>query len=171
MLKLPLCEGEGGCNFATTDFICDITSGISAILYKPELIKNKGHYRFKDHFVEFMEKYYPWKEEGLDPQEGTKIIYEWMRHPITHRLGIVIISQEQPVSILKLPLNNNQIRELEDLSKEINLKTIEKKNGTYSINVLGLYRGVHKMLKSLFRDENRMQQVNEFLMKLLPYSH
>jgi len=54
MLKHPLHKFEGGCNFATADFICDIISGISATLFKPDKGLNKERFR------ELTQKYYPW---------------------------------------------------------------------------------------------------------------
>ncbi len=158
MLLLPLHRYMGGCNFATANFICNIISGISAILYKPtEGLQN-------DRFKDLMKKYYPWSEEGFEPQLGTDIIYKWMRNPITHRLGFVLPQKgEHRITIAKSPLNIQQIEDLENLSKSSILKTIEDKgDGIYSINVLGFYRGLHKMLKKLFEDKNEMQRTNEY---------
>lgn len=155
MLLLPLHKNMGGCNFATIDFICDIISGVSAILYKPyEGIR-------KDRFKEIMRNYYPWKEEGIEPGEGIKIIYNWVRNPITHRLGF-LSKDEKPTIIEKSPLNIDQIEEIEDISKPIDLKTIEIKGDGIRINVLGLYRGLHVMLKKLFRNENEMKRTEEY---------
>lgn len=158
MLLLPLSRCEGGCNFSAADFICDVISGISAVLYKPDEGIDK------DRFKELMQNYYPWKEEGFDPQKGTEIIWNWMRNPITHRLGLVLPAKgERPVVVAKSPLNIRQIEELEDISKQIKIKTIEvKEDGTYLINVLGFYRGLHKMLKNLFGDKNQMQRTNKY---------
>ncbi len=159
MLKLPLDGPKGGCNFAAANFICDIISGISAILYKP--YEGLGNDRVKG----FMEKYYPWKEEGFDPQEGTKIITKWMRNSITHRLGIVLSQerQERPVEIAKRPLTDQEIVELENQSKPKISKTIRvKEDGTYSISVLELYRGLQKMLKNLFEDKVEIQRTNKY---------
>ena len=52
MLKHPLCESEGGCNFATANYICDIISGISVILYRPDDGLEK------ERFKELMQNYY-----------------------------------------------------------------------------------------------------------------
>lgn len=157
MLQLPLHGPKGGCNFATANFICDVISGISVILYKPE--EGLQNDRFKD----LMKKYYPWNEEGFEPQQGIDI-YKGMRNSITHRLGFALSQRgERPVTIAKSPCNIQQIEELEDLSKPFILKTIEvNEDGTHSISVLGLYRGLHKMLKKLFEDRNEMQKTNEF---------
>ena len=64
MLKHPLCESEGGCNFATANYICDIISGISVILYRPDDGLEK------ERFKELMQNYYSWAEEGFDPGQG-----------------------------------------------------------------------------------------------------
>lgn len=156
MLLHPLCSREGGCNFSATSFICNIVSGISAILFKPD--KGIG----KDRFKELMEKYYPW-DEDIDPKKGTKIIWN-ARNPITHRLGILVPRRgESSVRISKEPLTIRQIKKLENLSKASNIKTIiQERDNVYSINVIGLYRGLHKMLKNLFEDKVEMQKTNRY---------
>lgn len=107
-----------------------------------------------------MKEYYPWNEEGVDPECGSSIIWRWMRNPITHRLGLLSTS-EPPVVITKSPLNIQQIEELEDLSIPIHtLRTIVKEKDTYYISVSGLYRGLHNMLKRLFEDKEEMQRAS-----------
>lgn len=166
MLKQPLCESDGGCNFAAANFICDIISGISSVLYKP----NKGIE--KDRFEELMKNYYPWATEGRDPEEGYRIIYKWMRHSITHRLGFFLPAQKTPpagepviIAKSKHPLNFKQIKELEDLSKlsAFDQTIVDTKRWPrYEVRVEGLYRGLHKMLKNLFKDKQQMQNTNSF---------
>ena len=156
MLLHPLCPREGGCNFSATSFICNIISGISAILFKPDEGIDK------DRFKELMKKYYPW-DESIDSKIGSEIIWK-ARNPITHRLGILIPERDEfPVKIRKSPLSMQQIKELEDLSIPSNIKTIiRERDNVYSINVLGLYRGLHKMLENLFQDKKQMQKTNEY---------
>lgn len=161
MLKQPLSESDGGCNFAAANFICDIISGISVILYKPD--EGLGD----DRSEELMQNYYPWDKEDITSAKGYKIIHS-TRNAITHRLGLKKIpgSKEIPVGIKKSQLTVSEINELENLFEPrpwYGRKTIEvEADGSYSIIVMGFYRGLLEMLKKLFEDKNQMQKTDKF---------
>jgi hypothetical protein len=173
MLKHPLREGEGGCNFALFNFICDVISGISITLYKPEelckvYLGKKG--RPTDFATELMKEHYPWEEEGITPEEKDRVVKViWnVRHSLTHRIGIAL-PQEKGVSIDKPPrgCTDDKIEKLEDLSKQIEIKAIKEVGDLVHVNVLGFYRGLHKMLRNLCKNEKQMQRANEFWGKVL----
>ncbi|MEM0385690.1 MAG: hypothetical protein QXH64_04470, partial [Nitrososphaeria archaeon] len=167
MLKHPLPENncKGGCNFALFNFMVDVVSGISITLYDPKeleaYLQGKGNKDF-DHFKDLLNDFYPWREEGVqDPKGIIDIIWD-TRNSLTHRIGLVFPGEKQ-VKIRKCRLSDNDIRELEDISrfnKYDNLRTFDPKENC--INLIRFYRGTYKMLNRLFTDSCYMNRADAF---------
>lgn len=86
MLRLPLPENgiTAGQNFAITQVLMTVISGVSVTLYD-----QKG--KSGDLFKAAVEKYFPWEQEpcnDVPPKAAAGIIYDVFRNPLTHAAGL-----------------------------------------------------------------------------------
>lgn len=162
MLKLPLPTAgiDAGCNFATTAMLCNLISGISVILYTPKSKKRDSGTKFK----ELLRNFYSW-ERGESKGEKAKIIYKFARNPLAHSLG-TLEKNSLPVSILKSPLSETQIEEIEhSVTRPTWVPLAVTGDSTrYDFSVAGLYWGVFHLVGSLAKDTGHMQQAEQRLM-------
>lgn len=175
MLRLPV-EGEdwepAGCNFAATNTLLAIVSGLS-VLMTPNLSgKGKSEAWFKG----ALSKYYPW---DLQPTEGDTTphgicgtinhLYTQFRNPLAHSLGL---KQEgnYRVQIEKDALSENEIEQIESSASAPGAAVAyhpssEGQDGPEAIilNVANLYWGVRVMLKRMTEDKQLMQDLGSKL--------
>jgi len=173
LLRLPLCEYEGGCNFVLFNVICHLIDAVSFFFYNPDegiikMISKKGRPNSKLLFKALLKKYYPWERDEIkdikEREEIVEILWE-VRNSITHRLGIHIpslSSEKNRVSLDKHPLTQEEIARLEDLNKNISKKAFRREDGL-TINLPVFYRRFLETLRNLFKDEESMRNADEKL--------
>lgn len=148
-----------GCNFAAAAALCNLISGISRVLYTPKAPKIGSGTRFK----ELLENFYPW-----DPRErkaeNAKVIYDLVRNPLTHSLG-VLSNSSLPICIRKGPLTEAQLRRIEDSSVRPSWapQAVTRASIGYDLSVWGLYWGVFHLLRRLAKDTKQMQAAEKRL--------
>ncbi len=105
MMKLPR-PSQGlpaGCNFAAALTLCNLIAGIAAILYR----RDKGASGKGGGFVALMVKYYPWapEETKKSKEKMAEILYELVRNPLAHSLGVpqTPLQQKSEIVIKKPP--------------------------------------------------------------------
>jgi len=161
MMRLPLPEVglRAGLNFSAAVMLCNLISGISVVLYTPPSSKLRSGEKFKT----LLENYYPW-EIGENKKDKAKIIYDLIRNPLAHSLG-VLKKGVMPISIEKSPLGENQLENIEYSEMRptwvplaITYLSVERKN---LLSVSGLYWGVFQLLKRIARDEKQMQEAEK----------
>lgn len=164
MLKLPIGSLglDAGCNFAAASTLCNLISGISVMMYTPvNGGKRRGDRRKR--FCELMIIYYPWGT-GEKREEKTKVLYDLIRNPLAHSLGI-FDKQQYCITIRKFdpPLDNHRIETIEssDVCPTWLHQAVIGGNNSYDINVEGLYWGVFHLLKQLACDRTQMEQVEK----------
>jgi hypothetical protein len=160
MLKLPLPEVgiKAGCNFSAAAMLCNLISGISVVLYTP---KNKNIGSGK-RFRELLKEYYPW-EDGENRQQKSEIIYDFIRNPLAHSLG-VLKRGSLPIAIHKDALTEEQIEEMEKSYIRPSWVPFAVKNnpkGDYILSVWGLYWGVFHLVGNLTKDTGQMQEAEK----------
>ena len=85
-----LVDAEGGGNFASCTLLLDVIAGLSVCLYSRqgriglETSRDRG-----DRYREFLQQYYPWEYESLDSGQVSEILWEFLRNPLVHNLGIL----------------------------------------------------------------------------------
>lgn len=157
-----LVDAEGGGSFASCTLMLDVIAGLSVCLYSRqgriglETSRDRG-----DRYREFLQQYYPWEYESLDSGQVSEILWEFLRNPLVHSLGILpfrgIAVNANRVQINKSALLFQQILELENVARPIWLSsTFELERSTFHVNIPPLYWGLHQLLRNLFSDVNQM---------------
>jgi hypothetical protein len=159
MMKLPLpaIGITGGCNFAAAAILCNLISGISVVLYTPKRRKAGSGEKFKSLLGDF----YPW-EPGEKKAEKSKAIYDLVRNPLAHSLG-VLKKGSLPLSIKKGALTEARLQELENASVRPNWVplAVTGNSRAYVLSVVGLYWGVFDLVRRLAQSTKQMQQAEE----------
>ena len=171
MLRLPApaMDISPGCNFAIAQVLASVVSGVSVTLYQHSGRKGR---RFKDLLVD----YYPWSEEPeppADTSEAARQIYELVRNPLTHDLGLDLEAkcQTQRVVVKRLLKNRKTcghtergVEALEAAARPRRLSpTITVKGERVVLLVEAFYWGIRMMLLKLNADRRRMEAAEAFL--------
>ena len=160
MLKLPRSKRglTGGCNFASTAMLCNLISGISVILYRPLEKMRRG-----DRFKNLLKDFYPWASHE-DKEERSKIIYDLIRNPLAHSLG-VLYENSEPLHLAKGFLTEWQLRKIEqsESKPEWLPLTVTALAHTKIVDVRSLYWGVFHMLRRLTEDRGQMETADLFI--------
>lgn len=156
MMKMPIPEVgiEAGCNFATAATLCNLISGISVVLYTPKNPKSGSGKKFK----ELLEEFYPW-ERGEKKVENSKVIYDLVRNPLAHSLG-VLKRGSLPTAIEKTALSEAQLEEIENSTVRptwVPLAVTGSSAG-YVIAVVGLYWGTFHLVRRLAQETKQIEQ-------------
>ncbi|MEW8481935.1 MAG: hypothetical protein AB2669_13635 [Candidatus Thiodiazotropha endolucinida] len=171
MLRLPLPEQEivAGQNFAITQVLMAVISGISITLYD-----KKG--RPGDLFKAVIKDYFPWNEEpanDVPPKAAAGIIYEVFRNPLTHAGGLFVDMREDQrylvqksysvrVNRIMTPdkLDGHSEEWIEALETALERphidQTLKVRNEMKVINIEGLYWCVRRMIQKLTDDKKKM---------------
>lgn len=160
MMKLPLPKNglPAGCNFAAAA-LSNLISGVSVALYTPKKGTTGSGAKFKELLVEW----YPW-ESGEDKADKAKVIYDLVRNPLAHALG-VLKKGSVAFAIEKEPLTEAQLEEIENATTRPGWvpQAVRKEGAGYVLAVAGLYWGVFQMLRGLANNGKQMQQAEKRL--------
>ena len=168
MLRLPLPEqgiidgaGYGGCNFAVATVLCNLVSGISVTAFRPSSLNNNriGSARV---FRQLLENFYPW-EQGGNGIEGAEALYSYFRNPLVHALAVERESSHIQISKCPLPLQNEQVEEMEESSARPSwlLPGISGSGTQWNLVAEGFYRDVFHMFWNLARNEQQMRMAEQ----------
>ena len=169
MLRLPLPELgiEHGCNFAVTDRLCSLISGISVTIFMPSnptRRDNKGKITWVgsgEAFKHLLKNFYPWAS-GDSRTEGVKALYDLFRNPFAHALGVQGKCSYQ-ICVKKDPLQNDQIEEIERSPTRPDwlppgLSGSEKQ---WTLDARGFYRDVFHMFWNLAKESQQMTDAEQ----------
>ena len=169
MLRLPLPELglEHGCNFAVTDRLCSLISGISVTIFMPSnptRRDNKGKITWVgsgEAFKHLLKNFYPWAS-GDSRTEGVKALYDLFRNPFAHALGVQGKCSYQ-ICVKKDPLQNDQIEEIERSPTRPDwlppgLSGSEKQ---WTLDARGFYRDAFHMFWNLAKESQQMTDAEQ----------
>lgn len=169
MLRLPLPELgiEHGCNFAVTDRLCSLISGLSVTIFMPSnptRRDNKGKTTWigsGEAFKQLLKNFYPWKP-GYNRTEGVKALYDLFRNPFVHALGVHGKSSYQ-IQVKKCPLRNDQIEEIERSRTRPDCLPpgLSGSGKQWTLDSRGFYRDVFHMFWNLAKDVPQMRQAEK----------
>jgi hypothetical protein len=110
-----------------------------------------------------MVRHFPWASEVSEEQKGeiADALYQHVRNPLIHRLGIAAPGQPDP-PLRKSALSRAQIAALEDLGAPPP-PAPPIKDDSFDVNVASLYWAVIRMLHALACDVSEMQAAQERL--------
>jgi hypothetical protein len=183
MLRLPLpsMKMTHACNFAATNTLCSIISGISVSIYKPSepaRIRNRGNRERKENvgtgfaFKRLLTDFYPWGG-GQDPEVLSKAVYDLLRNPLAHALGVQKVSSRIEICRLRLidgngmnqetGLTEEQIEELEQLTSRPlwALPGLAMSGNSWKLLVEGFYRDSLEMIQKLSRNPSQMSDAED----------
>ena len=181
MMRLPLPEVglHGGCNFAATAILCNLVSGISVVLfdppkrYYPTARKRAQRKSGRDRGIRFkavLECHFPWAK-GERKAARISVLYDYVRNPLAHELGMDPEWSSGRTAILKGPLTDPQIEELETAESKPSWvpQPVGRRGRGWYVSVAGLYWGVFWLLRNLSADPRQMTAANKRLAKRRAY--
>ena len=157
MLRLPQPSLglTAGCNFAIAQVLAAVVSGASVTLYKHQ--GGKGV-----RFTGLLREFYPWSSEpgnAVTPEEGAKVIYNLVRNPLTHDLGLDLENRRpgQKTLLKRLATDNKKtglpeefVEQLEGPGRPSKLSpTVRIISGDTVVLIEAFYWGVRRMIVDL----------------------
>jgi hypothetical protein len=154
LLRMPKAGYPAGCNFAAVAVIFNLIAGVSVCFYhaSPKALRNgdRGK-RFKNVLIDF----FPWPS-NIAPKDGASVFYKFGRNPMAHALGLDVPDAPE-IGINKGALSERRVLELEDAANlpKWAAPALRRQGDDYEIGVAGLYWGFHRLLRSLFADQQQ----------------
>jgi len=173
MLRLPVPNYRlnSGCNFAITQVLTTAIGGLSTTLYR------KGH-TDGERFTGLLKEHYPWNLEprqDVSPGEAAKIIYEVIRNPLTHDLGIDLRGNSKGIKVKikrcvrqdKRGLTERWIEKLEAGNRPNISQAVTVRSDAQVLLVEALYWGLRRMVEAMTKDAHLMEKAKSFLINKL----
>lgn len=172
LLRLPEGELTAGCNYATACVLFNIIGGLSVCLYNASLDEfmkkrptGRGQ-RFKD----LLETYYPWKDEPVPKKTAVEVLYNSVRNPLAHCLGLYRPDEKYGSRIVKTHVDIEKIAALEsNKTRPSGLHPtiiISPSAYHYDVNVNTLYWGLNRLIENLLSDKQQVERADAFLLQL-----
>jgi hypothetical protein len=163
MLRLPIQEDtglHGGCTFSSTLVLLATVDGIAQHLYQHP--KKETGPRFRA----LLEAHYPWSEEpktadAVIGSAAADTLYSTYRDQLAHRLGLVRGNVIGDVKILKGPLREDRLEQIEQSKSRLPewsdvptlRKTIDDEREVYRLLLKRFYWGVRIMTESVLEQK------------------
>jgi hypothetical protein len=170
MLRLPVPNYRlsAGCNFAITQVLTTAIGGLSTTLYRQG--SSDGE-RFKG----LLTHHYPWNLEphqNVSPAEAARVVYEIIRNPLTHDLGLDLRGKSKGVKVKLKRLQRaggrggmpeNWVEKLERGPRPIMSPAVTVRSDASVLLVEALYWGLRRMVEGMTRDATLMARAEAFL--------
>jgi hypothetical protein len=185
-LKTLLClpreeEGLGaGCNLTAATLAVNLIAGASVLFWRSsvEALAKRGD-RTK-RFNDLMVALYPWShDDAVNAELGAKLLWDYTRNPLSHTLGIGqattllpgMPQEERGVRLAKsaLGLSPEQVDELMGTYERPVWvgPTVTTDGSQYTVRVLALAWGLHRLLRDLFADAEQASKAEATAQALL----
>lgn len=178
MFRLPLPDKDihAGLNFAITQVLMSVVSGVSCTLYD-----QKGE--SGELFKAVVEEFFPWSEEPRNdatPKAAAGIIYDVFRNPLAHAAGLSVewrnstryLVQKSYTAKVKKRLTQDKtaghteqwIEDLERSSARPTMgPTLAVDSDSKVLLVEGFYWCTRRMIQKLLANEERMRKAERYL--------
>ena len=149
---------QRGYNFACADLLCDLISGLSVTVHKPAGTCNGAGDAFKQLLLS---SFFPLDpgDTGTDKKEKAKVLYKFIRNPLTHALG-VDAKPGMDITIGKKPkpLRKRELSQLENsATRPANIRPALAGSGTrWLLSVEGLHYSVFRLFWNIAQDKTQM---------------
>ncbi|MFC1952627.1 hypothetical protein ACFLWR_00660 [Chloroflexota bacterium] len=173
ILRLPYARIKEGGNLVAASLLLNLIGGTSVCLYNAsydnfilEYPRGSGA-KFKG----VLKEYYPWDAEVLDKNIIVNLLYDSLRNPLTHALGLYKPSETRRSRIVKKRITPKQIVDIENSENRptwLPPAIILSQSGffRYDINIPSLYWGVFRLLYNLLKDREQLETSEEFQLHL-----
>ena len=178
LLKLPQKRLPAGCNYTAAVSLFNLIGGVSICFFDASLHKFNSKGGRGQALSDLLHLYYPWQEESLkiSKQRAINALYNSVRNPLTHSLGLYKASDRDRIYIAKSKLTTSQIVRLENpllrprslpptISDDPPIQ-FRRFNVKLVLNITSLYWGVNRLLYVLLSDTSQSQQTEQFLRDL-----
>lgn len=172
LLRLPKGELNAGCNYVTASILLNVISGLSICLYNASFddFASRRPTGRGQRFKNLLLTYYPWQDEAVPTRTAVEVLYDSVRNPLTHCLGLYKPTDKYGSRIVKTPMNTEQITALEnEKARPSRLQptvTISPSAYHYDVNVNTLYWGVNHLIENLLGDKQQLDKAETFLLQL-----
>ena len=170
MLRLPVPNYRltAGCNFAITQVLTTAIGGLSTTLYR------HGNYD-GERFKGLLTHHYPWNLEprqSVPPAEAARVIYEVIRNPLTHDLGLDLHGKSKGVKVKlkriqrvggKGGMPEKWVEKLERGPRPIMSPSVTVRSDARVLLVEALYWGLRRMVEEMTHDTSLMARAEAFL--------
>lgn len=163
---------SAGCNYATASVLFNIIGGLSVCLYNASFddftsSRPTGRgLRFKNLLL----NYYPWQNEPVPTEKAVEVLYDSVRNPLAHCLGLYKPTDKYGSRIVKNQMNIEEIAALENEKARPSwlqpTVTISPSAYPYDVNVNTLYWGINRLIENLLSDKQQLEKAEIFLLQL-----
>lgn len=170
LLRLPEGELNAGCNYATASVLLNIIGGVSVCLYDASLDDFASNSGRGQRFKCLLLTYYPWQSEPVQVKTAAEVLYDSLRNPLAHCLGLYKPKDKYGSRIVKTHMDIEQIAALENNKTRPDWLpptiTISPSAYHYDVNVNTLYWGVHRLIENLLSEKQQLVRAETFFLQL-----
>lgn len=172
LLRLPEGELNAGCNYATVSVLFNIIGGLSVCLYNASFddFASSRPTRRGQRFKNLLLTYYPWQHEPVQKETAVEVLYDSLRNPLAHCLGLYKPGEKYGSKVDKNPMDIKQISALESSKTRPDWlnPTVKLSQSIYryDVNVNTLYWGVNRLIENLLSDKQQLEKAETFLLQL-----
>ena len=178
LLRLPQKRLPAGCNYTAASSLFNLIGGISICFFDASLKKFNSNSERGRALRDLLSLYYPWQEEPLSisKKQAIDVLYDSVRNPLTHSLGLYRASEHNRIYISKSKLTTSQIARLENpIARPMHLpptisNTPPAQYRLYAVelalNIPSLYWGVNRLLYLLLSDSSQSERTEQFFRDL-----
>ena len=170
LLRLPEGGLNAGCNYATASVLFNIIGGLSVCLYNASFDDFESSGQRGQRFKDLLRIYYPWQHEPVRKETSVAVLYDSLRNPLAHCLGLYKPKDKYGSRIVKTHMDIGQIAALENNKTRPDWLpptiTISPSAYHYDVNVNTLYWGVNRFIEHLLRDKQQVEKAETFLLQL-----
>jgi hypothetical protein len=180
LLCLPRDEDglRAGCNLTAVALVANILAGASVIFWESSLAALEDRRGRAARFRKLVMTHYPWDDlDEVNAELGTKLLWAYARNPLAHTLGIGQPAglhpgqEERGVRLAKpaLGLSPEQVDELMGTYERPVWvgPTVTTDGSQYTVRVLALAWGLHRLLRDLFADTDQASKAEATAKALL----
>jgi len=165
LLRLPMSEAglDSGQNFSTAATLANVIAGASVWFFEASEAGLRNRRDRSRRYREVLRRYWPWNGEVVDVDNGVRVLYDYVRNPLSHSVGRPEPEDSTRMAVDKRPLDEAQLGELDSsterpawLGPTIRPAPSGAPDRAYFVSVPGMYWGVQRLLREVLTDEAQL---------------
>lgn len=164
LLRLPLDEAGmvSGQNFTASGALANVVAGSSVWFFEASEAGLRDRRDRSRRYDDVLRGYWPWDGEVVSVDDGVRVLYDYVRNPLSHSFGLPDPEDGIVIAIEKAPLGDGELTELDGTSDRptwlgptVRLAPSGAPDRAYVISVPAMYWGVRQLLRALLTDETQ----------------